>query len=47
MPAYETLKYQLARISDETSSLLDDAEKVIEPTDEGAFPVENHLPDHI
>jgi GTPase SAR1 family protein len=35
MPAYETLKYQLARISDETASLLDDAEKVIEPTDEG------------
>jgi hypothetical protein len=35
MPAYETLKHQLARISDDTAHLLDDAEKITERTDEG------------
>ncbi|MBC2741526.1 MAG: dynamin family protein [Desulfosarcina sp.] len=37
MPVYETLKHQLARISDDTARLLDDAEKITELTDEG-FP---------
>ncbi len=35
MPVYETLKHQLARISDDTAGLLEDAEKITELTDEG------------
>jgi len=35
MPAYETLKHQLAEISNDTARLLDDAEKITERVDEG------------
>ena len=35
MPAYETLKHQLARISDDTARLLGDAEKITELVGEG------------
>ena len=35
MLAYETLKHQLARISDDTARLIDDAEKITELIDEG------------
>ena len=35
MPAYETLKHQLAEISNDTARLLDDAEKITERFDEG------------
>ncbi|WP_319525056.1 dynamin family protein [uncultured Desulfosarcina sp.] len=35
MPAYETLKHQLAEISNDTARLLDDAEEITERVDEG------------
>jgi hypothetical protein len=35
MPAYETLKHQLARISEDTAHLIEDAEKIADPIDEG------------
>jgi hypothetical protein len=35
MPAYETLKHQLSRISDDTAHLIDNAEKITELADEG------------
>ncbi|MGA6926438.1 MAG: dynamin family protein, partial [Desulfosarcina sp.] len=35
MPAYETLKQQLAKIGEETALLLDDVEKIAEWSDEG------------
>lgn len=35
MPAYETLKHQLARISDDTARLLDDAEEITGLADDG------------
>ncbi|MBR9985843.1 MAG: dynamin family protein [Desulfosarcina sp.] len=35
MPAYETLKRQLSRISDDTAHLIDEAEKITERVDEG------------
>lgn len=35
MPAYETLKHQLAEISNDTARLLDDAEEITEHVDEG------------
>ena len=35
MPAYETLKRQITRISDDTAQLIDEAEKITERVDEG------------
>ena len=35
MPAYETLKLQLTRISEDTAHLIEDAEKIIERVDDG------------
>ena len=35
MPAYETLKHQLTRISEDTASLIDNAERITELVEEG------------